>query len=264
MIKFSGIYYLWNVEQTKLYLSQKGILTVPEDIGQCLIVETPPFLRNIIGSIAYEPPGTFSEDQTGFFYVRPLPDSLEDEQKAVYSKYINRRGFRGSVVHEAYPGHHMQFMMSSRVQDDIRKWQSNICYVEGWALYCEEMMYENGFYGTDKRRYLNVLGGIQFRAARIIVDVKLHTGEMTIDQAVDWMTKALDADSNFIRTEVNRYTLNPTVPMSYLIGKKEVIKLRDAMKTKEGGRFSLMNFHDRYLSEGMLPPRLLWELWGLK
>lgn len=256
-------YYKWEVEQTKLYLSQKNIVTIPDDIGDCVVMETPPFLRNIISSIAYEPPGAFSPEQTGHFYVRPLPDTLDEGQRAVYSKFINRRGFKGSVVHEAYPGHHLQSMMSSRVLDDIRKWQNNLCYVEGWALYCEQMMYDNGFYGADKLRYLGVIGGIMLRAARIIVDVKLQTEKMTINEAVDWMTKALDSDSNFIRTEVNRYTYTPTVPMSYLIGKTEIMKLRDAMKARERDHFSLKTFHDRYLSEGMVPPRLLWEIWGL-
>lgn len=257
-------YYNWEIEQTKLYLKEKNILTVPDNIGKCLAIETPVFMRNIISGIAYQPPGTFSSDQTGYFYVRPIPDSLDDGQRAAYYKFINRRGFKGSVVHEAYPGHHMQYMISSRLPDDTRKWQENLCYIEGWALYCEEMMYDNEFYGSDKRRYLGVLGGIMFRAARIIVDVKLHTGRMTTDEAVDWMTKTLDSDSNFIRVEVNRYTLNPTIQMSYLIGKTEIIKLRDAMKARDGDKFSLKNFHDGYLTEGMIPPRLFWEIWDLK
>ncbi len=256
-------YYKWEVEQTKLYLSQNNIVTIPEDIGNCVVVETPLFLRNIISGIAYEPPGPFSPDQTGHFYVRPLPDTLDEGQRAVYSKFINRRGFKGSVVHEGYPGHHLQSVLTSRVTDDIRKWQSNLCYVEGWALYCEEMMYDAGFYGSDKRRFLGVLGGIKFRAARIIADVKLQTGKMSINETVDWMTKALDSDSNFIRTEVNRYTYTPTVPMCYLIGKLEIMKLRNAMKAHEGANFSLKAFHDKYLSEGMVPPRLIWEIWGL-
>jgi len=256
-------YYQWEVGQTRQYLTEKNIVTIPDDIAECLVVETPPFLRNIVSGIAYQPAGTFSSDQTGRLYVRPLPDTLDEGQKAAYSKFINRRGFKGSVVHEGYPGHHLQFMMSARVPDDVRKWQYNSCYYEGWALYCEEMMYDNGFYGADKRRYLGVLGGIMFRAARIIVDVKLQTGKMSINEAVDWMTRALDSDSNFIRTEVNRYTCTPTIPMSYLIGKTEIMKLRDALKTREGDRFSLKAFHDRFLSEGMMPPRLIREIWGL-
>jgi uncharacterized protein (DUF885 family) len=257
-------YYNWEVEQTKLYLREKNILTVPDDIGKCEVIETPFFFRNIMSGIAYQPSGTFSPDQTGYMYARPIPDSLDEGQRTAYYKFINRRGFKGSVVHEAYPGHHLQYMMSSRVSDDVRKWQENPCYYEGWALYCEEMMYDCGFYGSDKRRYLGVLEGVMFRAARIVVDVKLHTGKMTVDQAVEWMTKALNADSNFIRIEVNRYTMTPTIPMSYLIGKTEVMKLRDALKAREGDKFALKDFHDRFLSEGMLPPRLLWEVWGLK
>ncbi|SYZ74337.1 conserved hypothetical protein [Candidatus Zixiibacteriota bacterium] len=257
-------YYNWEIEQTKLYLTEKEILTIPPDIGSCTAIETPVFLRNIISSIAYQDPGPFNPVQTGLFYVRPIPDSLDEGQRAAYFKFINRRGFKGSVVHEAYPGHHLQFMMSALVPDDIRRWQANNCYIEGWALYCEEMMYNQGFYGNDQRRYLSVLGGIRFRAARIIADVKLHTRQWTIDQTVSWMADALDSDSEFVRVEVNRYTLSPTVQMSYLMGKLDIMKLRDALRTAEGDAFSLRNFHDRYLSAGMVPPRLLWEEWNLK
>lgn len=256
-------YYNWEIEQTRLYLTQKDIVTVPEDIAECIAVETPQFLRNVISSIAYQPAGTFNTNQTGYFYVRPISDSLEDAQKEAYFRFINRRGFKGSVVHEAYPGHHLQFYLASLLNDDVHRWQDNILYTEGWALYCEEMMYESGFYGNDKRRYLNILGGIRFRAARIIADVKLHTGQFSIDSAVAWMTEALDSDSNFIRIEINRYTLQPTVPMSYLIGKGEITKLRDDLKARERENFSLKEFHDRYLSVGMIPPKLIRELWGL-
>ena len=189
---------------------------------------------------------------------------MDAGQREARFKYIHRRGFKGSIVHEAYPGHHFQFQMASRVDDDVRKWQENSCFYEGWALYCEEMMYNKGFYGTDTRRYLNILGGILFRAARIVVDVKLHTGQMSLDEAVTWMADALDSDTAWTRIEVNRYALNPTIQMSYLIGKLEVLKLRDASKQKDGEGFSLKEFHDKLLSEGSLPPRLLWEIWGLE
>ena len=111
---------------------------------------------------------------------------------------------------------------------------------------------------------MNILDGILFRAARIIVDVKLHTGQMTLDEAVNWMAGELDSDTTWIRVEVNRYTLSPTIQMSYLIGKLEILKLRDALMKKEGDAFSLKEFHDRLLSEGSLPPRILWEVWSLE
>lgn len=257
-------YYNWEVEQTKLFLREHGVVTIPDDIGECRVVETPPFLTNIISSIAYQPPGVYSPLQTGHFYVRPIPDSLDAGQRAARYKYIHRRGFKSSVVHEAYPGHHLQFQIASRLEDDVRKWHENMCFVEGWALYCEEMMHENGFYGSNTRQYLNILSGILFRAARIIIDVKLHTGQMNINEAVQWMAKALDADTGFVRIEVGRYALTPTVPMSYLIGKLEILKLRDAVRETEGDDFSLKDYHDKLLAEGAIPPRLLWEIWDLK
>ena len=125
-------------------------------------------------------------------------------------------------------------------------------------------MYENGFYGSDSRKYLNILDGILFRAVRIVVDVKLHTGQMTVDEAVRWMANVLQWDTSWARIEVNRYTLTPTVPMSYLIGKLEILELRDAVKEREGESFSLKDFHDRLLSEGSLPPPLIREIWGLE
>jgi uncharacterized protein (DUF885 family) len=256
-------YYQWEVEQTKLYLEEHNIVSVPDDIATCYVMETPVFLRKMIGGIAYQPAGPFSSDQTGYFYVRPIPDSLDEGQRSARYRYINRRGFKGSVVHEGFPGHHLQFVKSSLIENNVRKWQENNCYIEGWALYCEQMMYESGFFGNDQSRYLAILGGIAFRAARIVVDVKLQTGKMTIDEAVNWMSKALDDDSNFVRIEVNRYAVSPTVPMSYLTGKTEILRLRDTMRTREGEKFSLKDFHDRYLAEGMIPPKLLWEVWGL-
>jgi len=188
---------------------------------------------------------------------------MDAGERAARYKYIHRRGFRGGVVHEAYPGHHLQLQMASRVDDDVRKWQQSLLFLEGWALYCEEMMSDFGFY-KDERQYLTVLRGIIFRAARIIVDVKLQTGQMTTDEAVQWIAETMDIEpAEWIRTEVRRYAQQPTIPMCYLTGKLEILKLRDDLKAIEGDNFSLRNFHDRLLAEGSIPPTLIREIWGL-
>ncbi len=255
-------YYRWETQQTFEFLKRADLMTIPEDIALCQVVETPSFLRNVISSVAYQPPGTFSPVQTGLFYVRPVPEILDSAQIAYYSGNIFRRNFRGSIVHEAWPGHHYQFVMAARLDNPIRKWQENIYYAEGWTLYCEEMMYDVGFYG-DPARYLRVLNGIKFRAARIILDVKLQTGVMTPDEAAAWMSERFgDGDIEWARREINWYTLQPTVPSSYLVGKLELLKLRDEMKKREGDKFSLKSFHDKYIASGMIPPPLLWEAWG--
>lgn len=256
-------YYTWEVRQTKAFLIQNDLLTVPDDIGPVEVIETPPFLRNVISSIAYNPPGTFNSVQTGYFYVRPIPDTLDDGQREAYYRYIQRRGFKGSVVHEAYPGHHYQFQMSARLNNNLRKWVENASFYEGWALYCEQMMYDEGFYGGDERSYLRVLNGIKFRAARIIADIKLHARKEPVESVLVWMAALFNEDTATTRKEINWYCLQPTVPMSYLIGKLEIMALRDAVMQAEGTNFNLRAFHDRLMAEGAIPPRLFWEIWGL-
>lgn len=262
-------YYSWEVNQIKTFLKMNEIITIPEDIAPCAVRETPSFLRPMIGGIAYQPAGPFDDDQQGIFYIRPVPDSLDRDQLDARYRYVHRRGFRGSVVHEAFPGHHLQMQLAGRNADPVRKWQMNNQLVEGWALYCEEMMYHSGLYGDeDPAQWLGILGGVRFRAARIVADVKLHTGQFTYQQCVDWMCKTLDsksvADSNYIRTEVRRYTLEPTQPMCYLTGKLMIQQLYDAYAGKQGVDFEEQEFYDRILAEGSIPPALLWEILDVK
>jgi len=256
-------YYNWEVDQVKQFLKSEDILTIPEDIGECKIVETPEVFRSVIGGIAYQMPGAFNSDQTGYFYVSPIPDNLNDEDRDYYYRRMYQHRFKGSVVHEAFTGHHVQSQFAGRNNSDLRKWQENNCLIEGWALYSEEMMYQNGLYGNDKQAYLRILGGIRFRAARIILDVKLHTGQISREEAVNWLVEIWGGYEKFARSEINRYTLSPTYQMSYLIGKIEVLELLDDYKKKMGDSFSLKDFHDRLLAEGSIQFSLIRKAWGL-
>jgi len=262
-------YYNWEPEQVRRFLQEKNIITVPPNIAPVTVIETPEFLRTMIGGIAYQPAGPFDTVQHGYFYVRPLGDLADRTLLESRYKYVHRRGFKGSVVHEAFPGHHLQLQIAGMNPDPVRKWQFNIMMIEGWALYCEQMMYEKGLYGNeDAAQWLGVLGGIRFRAARIVADVSLHTGRMTYDECVKWMQDAVqsktDSDKKYIETEVRRYTVSPAYQMAYLMGKLEIMKLRDAMMLNQGSAFSLQAFHDKLLAEGSVPPTLMWDVLGLK
>ena len=252
-------YFQWEIDQTRKWVSQNEFATVPNDIGNCQPLETPQFLENILGGIAYQPPGAFETVQTGRFYVRPLPDSLDDANRSAFFRYCYRRGFRSSVVHEAYPGHHMQLQLANRSTSLIRRIQRNNLMIEGWALYCEEAMYNQGFYGFDPRQMLAIIGGIRFRAARIIVDTKLQTGQMTYQQAIDWMVEKLGASVEYIEKEVNRYTLTPTTPMTYLLGKTQIEQVRELVRSRMGTQYSAKRFHDLLLNEGAIPPILIYR-----
>ena len=262
-------YYNWETEQIKIFLKEHNIVTIPDNIAPVTVIETPPFLRSMISGIAYQPAGPFDSIQQGYFYVRPLPEEMDQQQLDGRYRYVHRRGFKGSVVHEAYPGHHLQMQLAGMHSDPVRKWQANFMLIEGWALYCEEMVYHAGLYGEeDPAKWLATLGGIRFRVARIVDDVRLHTGQLTYAGAVNWMINTLDAatdsDKEYIAKEVRRYTHSPTIQMSYLMGKREIMKLQKAMMEKEGDIFSLQAFHDAILAEGSIPPALLWEILDVK
>jgi uncharacterized protein (DUF885 family) len=261
-------YYVWETEQIKMFLSGHGIVTVPENVAPVGVVETPSFLRTMISGIAYQPSGPFDSNQKGYFYIRPVPEDLDRRQLEARYRYIHRRGFKGAAVHEAFPGHHLQMQLAGMHADPVRKWQMNPMMLEGWALYCEEMMYHQGLFGKeDPVQWLAVLKGIRFRAARIVADVKLHTGQFTYDECVLWMTDVLgittDAGKEYIRKEVVRYTISPTYQMSYLMGKLEIMKLLEAAQNDPGRNFDLKDFHDALLAEGSVPPTLMWEIMGL-
>ncbi|MDF1545484.1 MAG: DUF885 domain-containing protein [bacterium] len=261
-------YYNWEVNQIQVFIEQNNIVTIPDDIAPVKVIETPPFLLSMVAGIAYQPAGPFDSGQTGYFYVRPIPDDLDRRQLEGRYRYVHRRGFKGSAVHESYPGHHLQMQLAGQNADPVRKWQTNLLMIEGWALYCEQMMYEAGLFGEeDPAQWLGILGGIRFRAARIVADVKLHTGQFSYQECVDWMIDVLEIDSesgkSYIRKQVRKYTLMPTMPMTYLTGKREIMRLREAAEQKLGDSFDLGEFHDELLSHGSISPALLWEPMGL-
>jgi uncharacterized protein (DUF885 family) len=255
-------YYRWEIAQMRDYVIQSGYATIPDNFGQCIPMEIPTFMRGIIRGIAYEPPAPLDSFQNGFFYVRPLPDTFTEKQKADYLSYIYRRSFRGSIVHEGYPGHHLQLLLANRNQSKIRKIQQDNVLVEGWALYCEEMTYRQGLYGDDLRQWDGVLGGIQFRAVRIIVDIGLQTGRFTPQTALDFMNEKLGKNDYYYTAEIRRYCAYPTQALSYLTGKTMILRMRDKAKSIEGDKFDLKHFHDRLLSEGSISPVLIAQKYG--
>ncbi len=261
-------YYSWETAQVRLFLEESEFITVPDDIAPVKIVETPAFLRTMITGIAYQPAGPFDSAQQGVFYVRPVPEDLDRRQLEARFRYSHRRGFRGSIVHEAYPGHHLQMQLAGRHPDPVRRWAYNIMMIEGWALYSEEAIYHHGLFGEeDPVQWLGVLGGIRFRAMRIVADVMLHTGQIGFDECVDWACDVLqitsESDKQFVRREIRRHTFSPTYQMSYLMGKREIMKLREAAMARDGEAFDLRAFHDALLAEGSVPPALMWDVLGL-
>jgi uncharacterized protein (DUF885 family) len=125
-------------------------------------------------------------------------------------------------------------------------------FVEGWGMYSEQMMRESGFDATPAHRVIMYTDAI-WRACRIILDVRLHRGEIGVDEAIDFLVEHTGFERPNAAAEVHRYTHTPTYQLSYLLGKVLLLRLREDEKQRLGDRFSLRGFHDAMLREGSLP-----------
>lgn len=240
------------------FVRDQGLVTIPE--GESLKIEpTPPFLRGLIPYAAYMMPGPLESKQEGIFLVTPVDPESSKEEQGEKLKGHNYVTLRVTALHEAYPGHHLQLVYANTVGTLPRKLGAFIStlFIEGWAFYCEELMEQLGY--IDKPLYrLGRLNGQLWRAARIILDVSLHLGKMSVEKGIDFLVDRAGLERTNAQAEIRRYTLTPTQPMSYLIGKLEILKLIDEYKRSHPAA-SLKEVHDAILSCGSLPPRLMRE-----
>jgi uncharacterized protein (DUF885 family) len=244
------------------YVIDHDTVTIPE--GESLrIVETPAYLQPIIPYGAYMPPGILEEKQEGLFLVTPVDPNAPPEQQAQKLKGHNRAKLPIVALHEAYPGHHLQLVWANRQETIARRMGSFLAtlFIEGWAFYCEELMEQLGYIASPVQR-LGRLNDQLWRAARIILDVSLHTRGMTVDEAVEFMVREVQLEPDNALAEVRRYTQTPTQPQSYLMGKLAILDLVADYRQAHPGA-SLREMHDTILGCGSLTPRLMRRQLGL-
>ena len=162
----------------------------------------------------------------------------------------------GTVWHEAYPGHHLQFVYAKGVTSKIRRLYDSPLLSEGWGLYCEELAHETGYF-TDPRERLMQLNWRLQRAARIILDVSLHVEGMAFGEAVRFLVDRVGLNREHAVGSVNGYTRWPTYFPMYLVGMLEIMRIREACRERLGERFSPREFHERFMGYGNVPPGLI-------
>jgi len=250
-------FYKEEMRKSYNYVKDKNLVTLPQE-EKLDVVETPVFERHLIPYAAYMPPAPFEKNQQGFYWVTPLNQNLPIEKQKQQLQGHNIFKAVVTTLHEGYPGHHLQLVRANRVESKVRRLFGTNVFVEGWALYCEEMMYEQGYY-TDIRTRLFQLRDQLWRGCRVVIDVKLHTKKMSFEQAVDMLVNVAKLERVNAIAEVKRYTQTPTQPMSYVIGKLEILKLREEYKKLKGKEFDLKKFHDQLLTYGSIPVELIRE-----
>ena len=248
-------FYKKEMARARDFVKRKDLVTIPR--GESLsVVETPSFQRHTIPYGAYLPPAPFEKKQKGFFWVTPVNEKLSPKEQEDQLQGHNSYGAVITALHEAYPGHHLQLVHSNQIKSKVRRELGTSLFAEGWALYCEELMYEKGFYTKPETRLLQLKDQL-WRGCRVVIDAGLHTGRMSFDQAVNMLVKVAKLERTNAVAEVKRYTYTPTQPMTYAIGKTEILRLRSDFKASQGKKFNLKRFHDQLLSYGTIPIQMV-------
>jgi uncharacterized protein (DUF885 family) len=247
------------------FIQSHHILTIPSDV-QPTLEETPPFERAITQA-SMDSPGPFETGSAKAYFNVTLPDPRWDAAKTnEYMAAFNEGTIVSTSVHEAYPGHYVQFLWQGQFPSNIRKLIEPATNVEGWAHYCEEMMLDEG-YGKaiakdEREEHLIRLGQLQdalLRDARFVVAIRMHTGvggAMTIPQAEDYFVKEGYQARPIAEVETKRGT-SDALYLYYTLGKLEIMKLRADVKQKQGAAFSLQQFHDDFMRQGMAPIKVI-------
>lgn len=250
--------YTQELARARDFVVERELVSAPS--GPVDIVPTPAFLVSLVPFAAYEPPPIYLGEQRGRFYVTRPDPSLPPEAYAQQLRGHCLHAIPAMVAHEAYPGHHLQLLTAQHLGSEVRRHLWTPVMVEGWALYCEQLMEEVGFYeGVSQQlfRLVNLL----WRAVRIVLDVGLHTRGMSPGEAVDYMVKHLPIERSSAEAEVRRYCAWPTYQLCYAVGRREILRLRDSYREEAGAAFSLRTFHDTLLRYGGLPVSL--ARWGM-
>ncbi|HYA27531.1 MAG TPA: DUF885 domain-containing protein [Acidobacteriota bacterium] len=234
------------MEAARDFVKTKQLVTFPAK-EELHVVHTPEFRRHEIPFAAYLSPSPKDPNQVGYYYVTPVTnDDLLREHNWV--------GLENTSVHESYPGHHLQFSIANGTPAAStlpRLMNESSVFYEGWALYCEQLMQEQGFLRSQQHRFV-MLKDRLWRALRIIIDVKTQTGKMTYDEAADLMVRELHFPREQACGDLNWYSQSPAVPMGYALGWSIINRLRSQEQKRLGNQFNLRAFHDKLLSAGSI------------
>ncbi|MFL5403080.1 MAG: DUF885 domain-containing protein [Gemmatimonadales bacterium] len=250
--------YRSELDGAREFVEMQDLVGVP--VGGVDVVPTPAFLKALVPFAAYEPPPIYLAQRTGRFYVTSPDSSQPAEIRARQRRGHCRHAIPAMVVHEAYPGHHLQLLTSQELPSEVRRHIWTPIMVEGWALYSEQLVEEAGFYRSDEARLFRLLN-LLWRAIRVVLDVGLHTRGMTPEEAVDYMVDHLPIERPSAEAEVRRYCAWPTYQLCYAVGRRELLRLRDAYRERNPSGYTARRFHDEVMRFGGIPVAL--ARWGM-
>ena len=258
-------YYRERIAQLRAFVVDHDVVTIPDWLGSMDVVETPKYQQPVSPGASMESPRLFAKSANGYYFITP-PESLKDAAERLdMNEDFDRDRILSTAAHEAMPGHFLQLSIARRHSDYVRKIQYSGVFAEGWAFYGEEMFVRLGLFGDDLDARLFTARWERVRGARVVVDVKLASGEWTLAQAAKFFEEQSGFTKSASEAAVAGYALRPGYVLAYTVGRLQLEELLAEYQHRLGDKASLHDFHDRVLSYGSVPfsivgPELLADL----
>jgi len=238
------------------FVKSKDLLSLPPN-ANLQVIETPVFMRGIYGVGGFNPAPALEPTLGAFFWVTPIPSSWPQAQIDSKLREYNDSGVQHLTVHEAMPGHYVQGEYANEIQPRSRRLLRNIYangpYVEGWAVYAQQLMAEQGYLSDSPGYALTLQKQLLRVLANTILDVRLQTLGMTDQQALDLMIKSTYQESEEANAKLQRAKLSSCQLPTYYAGYKGWMAVREHYQAKHGAAFSLKAFHESALKQGAVP-----------
>jgi uncharacterized protein (DUF885 family) len=230
------------------FLKEHKLVTVPDYLGRFEIRQLPEAFKPTSPGGFMNPPGVYDKDPTGFYFI----PTYNPQSKNFYIRAAIEDP-RPILGHEGIPGHFMQLSIANHLPNEIRRQHGDGVFIEGWALYGEEMLMRTGLYPDNSAAQGQILRLSRYRSARIGVDVNLHTGKWSFEQAAQYFMEAGGLDREAAEGEAAGAASSPTQKISYIVGKWQIMNLLGRYRDKAGANFRLGQFHDDLIKNGSLP-----------
>jgi len=244
------------LQQATSFVREKDLLTLPPR-SNLAVIETPQFMRGIyaVGGFNAAPP--LQPELGAFYWITPIPKTWPKDRIESKLREYNNYGLQHLTIHEAMPGHYVQLEYANDVQPKARRLLRNIFgngpYIEGWAVYTQQLMTDQGYLDNSPGMRLTLGKQLLRVLANTILDVRLQTMGMTDQQALDLMINDTYQEKEEATAKLQRAQLSSCQLPTYFAGWKGWLQVRDHYKDKQGNKFSLKEFHERALKESAVP-----------
>ncbi len=250
-----------DLEEARQFVAQKHLLTLPPN-ANLQVIPTPEFMRGIYAVGGFNPAPALEPKLGAFYWITPIPDAWDHTRVESKLREYNFYKLKLLTLHEAVPGHYVQFEYANAIQPATRRLlrgtYGNTPYVEGWAQYATQTMLDEGFLENSPELRLTFLKEELRVIANAILDIRLQMLNMSDQEAMDLMQKETFQEAEEARAKLQRAKLSSAQLPAYFLGWRGWLSVRDSYKQAKGSAFRLQEFHDTALKQGAVPlPELL-------